>query len=87
MLAFMTGTLLMAMIESALGVGQDLVTSVSAVASALGNIGPGLAAVGPTETYGAVPDAGKWLLSSLMIIGRLEIFPVILLFTRELWRR
>lgn len=87
MLMFMTGTLLMAMIESGLGVGQDLVTSVSAVASALGNIGPGLAQVGPTETYAAVPAAGKWLLSGLMIIGRLEIFPVILLFTRELWRR
>ena len=87
MLVFMTGTLLMAMIESSLGVGQDLVTSVSSVASALGNIGPGLAAVGPTETYAAVPWLGKWLLSALMIIGRLEIFPVILLFTRELWRR
>jgi trk system potassium uptake protein TrkH len=87
MLAFMTGTLLLAMIESGLGVGDDLITSVSAVASALGNIGPGLSGVGPTETYGHLHDAGKWLLSSLMIIGRLEIFPVILLFTRELWRR
>jgi trk system potassium uptake protein TrkH len=87
MLAFMTGTLLLAMVESGLGVGDDLVTSVSAVASAMGNIGPGLAAVGPSETYAHLPDTGKWLLSSLMIIGRLEIFPVILLFTRELWRR
>lgn len=87
MLLFMTGTLLMAMVESGLGVGQDLVTSVSAVASALGNIGPGLAAVGPAETYAAVPDVGKWLLAGLMIIGRLEIFPIILLATRELWRR
>lgn len=87
MLVFMTGTLLMAMIESGLGVGQDLVTSVSAVASALGNIGPGLGAVGPAETYAAVPDAGKWLLSGLMITGRLEIFPIVLLATRELWRR
>jgi trk system potassium uptake protein TrkH len=87
MLAFMTGTLVMGVIESRLGVGQDLVTSVSAVASALGNIGPGLGGVGPTETYAAVPTEGKWLLSSLMIIGRLEIFPIILLFTRDLWRR
>jgi trk system potassium uptake protein TrkH len=87
MLAFMTGTLVMGIIESGLGVGQDLVTSASAVASALGNIGPGLGAVGPTETYASVPPAGKWVLSSLMIIGRLEIFPIILLFTRDLWRR
>jgi len=87
MLVFMAGTLLMGLIESSLGVGQDLVTSVSSVASALGNIGPGLGAVGPTETFAAVPWPGKWLLSGLMIVGRLEIFPVILLFTRELWRR
>jgi len=87
MLAFITGTLAMGVIESGLGAGQDLITSVSAVASALGNIGPGLGAVGPTETYASVPAEGKWVLSSLMIIGRLEIFPIILLFTRDLWRR
>lgn len=87
MFAFMAGTLAMGMIESGLGIGQDLVTSASSVASALGNIGPGLGSVGPAATYALVPDVGKWLLASLMIIGRLEIFPVILLFTRELWRR
>lgn len=87
MLAFMTGTLLMGVIESRLAIGQDMVTSVSAVAAALGNIGPGLGDVGPSASYLSIPADGKWLLSSLMIIGRLEIFPVILLFTRDLWRR
>jgi trk system potassium uptake protein TrkH len=86
-LAFMIGTLLMGIIESRLAIGQDMLTSVSAVASALGNIGPGLGEVGPATNYLSIPATGKWLLSSLMIIGRLEIFPVILLFTRELWRR
>jgi trk system potassium uptake protein TrkH len=86
MFLFMTGTVLMGVIESSLGAGLDLITSASSVASALGNIGPGLGEVGPAANYLAVPAGGKWLLSFLMIVGRLEIFPVLLLFTRELWR-
>ena len=87
MFLFMTGTLLFGVIASTSGAGFDLRTSASAVASALGNIGPGLGEVGPSSNYLAVPAAGKWLLSFLMIAGRLEIFPVLLLFTRELWRK
>ncbi len=87
MFAFMTSTLVMGILESGLGVGLDLVTSASAVASSLGNVGPGLGAVGPTSNYLVVHDTTKWLLSFLMILGRLELFPVLLLFTRELWRR
>ncbi len=87
MFIFMTGTALFGFIESSTGAGLDIVTSASAVASAIGNIGPGLGEVGPAANYAAVPAAGKWLLSFLMIVGRLEIFPVVLLFTRELWRR
>lgn len=87
MFAFMTSTLVMGILESGLGVGLDLVTSASAVASSLGNVGPGLGAVGPTSNYLVVHDTTKWLLSFLMILGRLELFPVLLLFTRELWRK
>lgn len=87
MFIFMTGTFLMGFIGSTFGAPTDIVTSVSATASALGNIGPGLGAVGPTENYLAIAWPGKWLLSFLMIVGRLEIFPVLLLFTRDLWRR
>jgi trk system potassium uptake protein TrkH len=87
MLLFGTGTLLFGVITSTTGAGFDLRTSASAVASALGNIGPGLGEVGPSSNYLAVPAAGKWLLSFLMIVGRLELFPVLLLFTRELWRK
>jgi trk system potassium uptake protein len=86
MFIFATAVVVMGILETRLGVGQDLVASVSAVASAMGNVGPGLGAVGPTETYAHVPATGKWLLAFLMIVGRLEIFPVLLLFTRTLWR-
>ena len=87
MMAFVGGTFLLALAEAVLGAGTDLVTAASAVASALGNIGPALGDVGPTGTYAAVTAPGKWLLTFLMILGRLEIFPLLLLFTRHLWRR
>ena len=87
MFVFMTGTLAFTIFDSMAGTNLDLVTASSAVASALGNIGPGLGEVGPAANYAGVPAAGKWLLSFIMIIGRLEVFPVVLLLTRELWRR
>jgi len=86
MFIFMTGTFLLAFISSNT-VELDLVTEATAVASALGNIGPGLGDIGPAGNYLGIPWPGKWLLSFLMITGRLEIFPVVLLATRELWRR
>ncbi|MEX1044205.1 MAG: potassium transporter TrkG, partial [Acidimicrobiia bacterium] len=87
MFLFMTGTFLLSFIDANTTERLDLITTASAVAAALGNIGPGLGEVGPAANYSGVPAAGKWLLSSLMIVGRLEIFPVLLLFTRDLWRR
>ncbi|MBU1865773.1 MAG: TrkH family potassium uptake protein, partial [Actinobacteria bacterium] len=87
MMAFVGGTFLLALAEAVFGAGTDLVTSASAVASALGNFGPALGDVGPAGTYAVLTAPAKWLLSFLMILGRLEIFPVLLLFTRHLWRR
>ncbi len=87
MFLFMTGVLFFGMIVSQAGSSIDMASAASAVASALGNVGPGVGDVGPASNYLEVPAAGKWLLSFLMIVGRLEIFPVLLLFTRELWRR
>jgi trk system potassium uptake protein TrkH len=87
MFLFMTGTFLLAFIDANLAEGLDLVTATSAVAASIGNIGPGLGEVGPTGNYAALPDLAKWLLSGLMIVGRLEIFPVLVLFTKDLWRR
>jgi len=84
---FMTSTFLVAFIDANLNENLDLVTTTSAVAASIGNIGPGLGEVGPLGNYSGLPGLVKWLLSSLMIVGRLEIFPVLVLFTRDLWRR
>jgi trk system potassium uptake protein TrkH len=66
--------------------GVDLPTSLSASLSSMGNIGPGFAGVGPTNNFAAIPDAGKWILSLEMLIGRLELFTVLVFFTRDFWR-
>jgi trk system potassium uptake protein TrkH len=66
---------------------MSLVTGASAAASAIGNVGPGLGLVGPLGTYTVVAAPGEWILMLLMILGRLEIYPVILLFTASFWRR
>lgn len=69
------------------GLGVDFVTSFSAVAATLGNIGPGFGAVGPVENFANIPVLGKWLLIWCMLLGRLEIFTVIILLVPEFWRR
>lgn len=61
----------------------DFTTAASATASALGNVGPGLGLVGPRFTYMGVPPAGKAILSLMMIMGRLEIYTVLVLFLPE----
>ena len=66
-----------------LGVG--LTESFSTVISAIGNVGPGLGAFGPVFSWVSLPDAAKWILSALMLIGRLEIFGVLLLFNKRFW--
>lgn len=68
-------------------IGLDFESSVGAVASCLGNIGPGFGTVGPMLNYGLVPDAGKWLLSFLMLLGRLELFTVLILFSAAFWNK
>jgi trk system potassium uptake protein TrkH len=86
MFLFMTGTFVLSFIDANVAEGLDLKTTASAVAASIGNIGPGLGDVGPSLNFLAIPPVGRLLLSFLMIVGRLEIFPVALLFTRELWR-
>jgi trk system potassium uptake protein TrkH len=67
--------------------GLDFVTAVSGAATAISNVGPGLGPViGPDSTFQALPDAAKWLLSAGMLLGRLELFTVLMLFTPFLWR-
>lgn len=67
--------------------GYDLDTSFGAVAASIGNIGPGLGQVGPVENYAHFPVAGKWYLSFLMLLGRLELFTVLILFAPAFWRK
>lgn len=67
--------------------GVDLATSFTAVATCMGNVGPGLGSIGPVENFGSLPALAKWLLSVCMLIGRLEIYTVLLLFIPEFWRR
>tara|TARA_B100000959_G_C14949555_1_gene611328 strand:- start:347 stop:1813 length:1467 start_codon:yes stop_codon:yes gene_type:complete len=60
----------------------DLSSAIGLAASAIGNIGPAFGDFGPTENYSMLPDIGKWLLSFCMLLGRLEIFTVMVLFSR-----
>ena len=60
--------------------GVGIIEAMSTVISSLGNVGPGLGAFGPAFSWAALPDAAKWVLSFLMLIGRLELFAVLLLF-------
>jgi trk system potassium uptake protein TrkH len=66
--------------------GYDLNSSIGSVAATLGNIGPGIGAVGPVENYAHIPVFGKWFLSFLMLVGRLELFTVLILFSPAFWK-
>ncbi|HEX2977034.1 MAG TPA: TrkH family potassium uptake protein [Bacteroidales bacterium] len=66
--------------------GSGIVESFSTAASLLGNIGPHITEAGLSSDYSAVPVAGKWFLSALMIAGRLELLTVLMLFTRSFYR-
>jgi len=69
------------------GLGVDFVTSFSAVAATIGNVGPGFGLVGPVENYAKIPCLGKWLLVWCMLLGRLEVYTVIIMLVPEFWRR
>ncbi len=67
--------------------GMDFVSSMGAVVTTMGGIGQGLGSVGPVSNFALVPTAGKWLLSFMMLIGRLELFTVIILFYPAFWEK
>ena len=69
------------------GLGVDFTTAFGAVAATLGNIGPGFGMVGPVENYAQIPYLGKWLLIWCMLLGRLEIYTVIILLVPEFYRK
>ncbi len=78
---FVFGVLFMNML------GLDFETSLGGVAATLGNIGPALGDLGPTDNYAFIPDIGKWFLSFLMLVGRLEIYTVLIIFTPMFWKK
>ncbi|QQX76994.1 MULTISPECIES: TrkH family potassium uptake protein [Aequorivita] len=80
MLSFIIGTLVFSWI------GLDFKTALGGAASTLGNVGPALGDLGPVDNYAYLPDAAKWWSSFLMLIGRLELFTVLILLTPFFWR-
>jgi trk system potassium uptake protein TrkH len=81
LLSFIIGTLGFAMM------GFDFESSVGVAASSLGNVGPALGVFGPVENYTALPSVGLWWSSFLMLLGRLELFTVLILLTPFFWRK
>jgi trk system potassium uptake protein TrkH len=78
---FIVATLIMA------SLGLDFVSALASVAASIGNVGPGLGIVGPVQNYLSIPTAGKWNLIFCMLLGRLEIYTVIVLLAPEYWRK
>lgn len=81
LIIFFAGSLMMSLF------GYDIMTSTSAVASALGNVGPAFGDLGPLDNFSGIADGSKWLLSFLMLLGRLELFTVLILFTPHYWMK
>jgi trk system potassium uptake protein len=67
--------------------GLDFMTSLSAIVACINNAGPGLGLVGPGSNYGVLTDFQTWVCSAAMLLGRLEVFTILVLFTPTLWRK
>ena len=78
---FVAGTVILT------GLGLDLLSASTAVVSALMNIGPALGSLGPTNNYAHIVPVGKWVLSFCMLLGRLELYTVLVILTPSVWRR
>ena len=67
--------------------GLDFITSISGAATSISNVGPGLGSIiGPNGDFSSLPDISKWILSVGMILGRLELFAILVLFLPSFWR-
>ncbi|MEM6831558.1 MAG: potassium transporter TrkG, partial [Bacteroidota bacterium] len=80
-LVFCFGTIVVA------SFGIDFETSLGAIATCLGNIGPGIGSVGPSDNFAHLPVSIKWFLAFYMLLGRLELFTVLMLFSPYFWRK
>jgi len=83
---FLYVALLLAVSLSVASGGYDILTSFTTALATLGNIGPGFGKIGPALNYSFYPDYIKWVLSTAMMLGRLEIYTVLILLTPKLWR-
>lgn len=81
MLLFIIGSLVLGFL------GLDFVSAVGGSASSLGNVGPALGSLNPVSNYNSLPDAGKWWCSFLMLLGRLELFTVLIVLTPYFWKK
>ena len=80
-LVFLVGVILLS------SMNIDFDTAFGAVATSLGNVGPGIGDVGPVNNFAGIPGVGKWLLSLLMLLGRLELFTVLMLLSPHFWKK
>ena len=67
--------------------GLDFTSAAGASIACLGNTGPGLAGLGPASNFAGLPDAGKWVCALLMLLGRLELYAILILFTPAFWKK
>jgi len=81
MLIFVLASVAMALL------GLDIVSAFVSVAATINNIGPGLGVVGPMDNYRSIPYLGKWILIFCMLVGRLELYTVIVLLVPEFWKK
>ncbi|MCB9258625.1 MAG: TrkH family potassium uptake protein [Ignavibacteriales bacterium] len=77
---FIMGSLVMA------ALGLDFMTAIGSVATSLGNVGPAIGSVGPTDNFANIPTLGKWFLSFFMLLGRLELFTILVIFSPAFWK-
>ncbi|MEP4946781.1 MAG: potassium transporter TrkG, partial [Flavobacteriaceae bacterium] len=81
MLFFIIGSLVLGLL------GLDFVSAIGGSASSLGNVGPALGSLNPVSNYNSLPNAGKWWCGFLMLLGRLELFTVLIILTPYFWKR
>jgi len=80
-LTFFAGTFVLTLL------GLDFDTAIGTAIASIGNIGPGIGGVGPIENYAGLPVAAKWISTFLMLLGRLELFTILILFSPSFWKK
>lgn len=84
LMLFIVGSLVMVIVLK--DFDQPLLSAIGAVATSLGNVGPGIADLSPVDNFSGVPSVGKWILTFLMLMGRLELFTILIIFTPYFWK-